>query len=330
MNTFATVQTAVGYTILFFVFLVVVAYGLVNARSGKAEVGSEVATAPNRKPYYSDAILETKRLDRVLFMAFGALAFISVLMPMYWLREPGRQSSQVKAHDRIFQVEGEEMFGNSTEANPNGLGCAGCHGDKGVGGIAAYTITDTAGRFLKQVTWKAPALDTVTLRYSRSDIRYILNYGRPFSPMAAWGVDGGGPLDDQAIENLVTYMESIQLSPKAAQNQVAAGVKKEMEAADKAGHPYASKGEALFNLGYYADVAGGAYSCGRCHTQGWSYGEKGPDGGGAFGPNLTDITGHTPRVGPTEKRAPTVVAPSVRTSPTSPVSSPAPPQVPSR
>ena len=29
---------------------------------------------------------------------------------------------------------------------------------------------------------------------------------------------------------------------------------------------YASYGEALFNL----DLASGAYSCARCHTQGWS------------------------------------------------------------
>jgi mono/diheme cytochrome c family protein len=46
---------------------------------------------------------------------------------------------------------------------------------------------------------------------------------------------------------------------------------------------YGSVGEALFNL----DLGGGAYSCARCHTKGWSYGDPQATGGGAFGPNLT-------------------------------------------
>ena len=33
----------------------------------------------------------------------------------------------------------------------------------------------------------------------------------------------------------------------------------------------------MFNLGYYSGFAGGAYACGRCHTTGWSYGDKGAD-----------------------------------------------------
>ncbi|MFM9084301.1 MAG: c-type cytochrome, partial [Actinomycetota bacterium] len=47
--------------------------------------------------------------------------------------------------------------------------------------------------------------------------------------------------------------------------------------------PYGSLGEALFNL----DLGSGAYSCARCHTKGWSYGDPQTTGGGAFGPNLT-------------------------------------------
>ena len=46
---------------------------------------------------------------------------------------------------------------------------------------------------------------------------------------------------------------------------------------------YKSYGEALFNL----DTASGAYSCARCHTQGWSSGDPGQPGVGAMGPNLT-------------------------------------------
>ena len=42
-------------------------------------------------------------------------------------------------------------------------------------------------------------------------------------------------------------------------------------------------GEALFNL----ELGSGAYSCARCHTLGWSYGDPGVTGQGAYGWNLT-------------------------------------------
>jgi cytochrome c553 len=291
-----TVQTSVGYVLLFLVAVAVVVYGLANFRSGKSEVGSEVVLAPNRKPYYNDQDMETKRLDRMLTMAFVTLAAISVILPLYWLNEPSRQANAVRGYDRKFVDSGKAMFGNNDPvANPEGLGCALCHGANGAGGMALkYTLTDADGRFLRQVDWQAPALNTVSLRYNRAQIRYVLVYGRPFSPMPAWGVLGGGSLDDQQIEELVSYLESIQISPKASQAQVVQGLALEKAAAIKAGHPYKSDGEALFNLGYYSDFAGGAYSCGRCHTQGWSYGDKTNDGSGAFGPNLSAVTQQFP------------------------------------
>ena len=47
---------------------------------------------------------------------------------------------------------------------------------------------------------------------------------------------------------------------------------------------YKTLGEALFNL----ELNSGAYSCARCHTPGWSYGNPQQSGGGAMGPNLTN------------------------------------------
>ena len=38
--------------------------------------------------------------------------------------------------------------------------------------------------------------------------------------MPAWGVDGGGPKNEQAVSDLVAYLKSIQLSPAKAQAQV--------------------------------------------------------------------------------------------------------------
>src|SRR4029453_5625924 len=44
-------------------------------------------------------------------------------------------------------------------------------------------------------------------------------------------------------------------------------------------------GQAMFNLGEDDGTAGGAYSCGRCHTKGWTYGQPEGEGGGRLGPN---------------------------------------------
>jgi mono/diheme cytochrome c family protein len=102
--------------------------------------------------------------------------------------------------------------------------------------------------------------------------------------MSPWGTIGGGPMNEQQIQTLLDYMKSIQLPleegkmPKAKSSEIQA----EAERLVKSG-AYKSVGEALFNL----DLDGGAYSCARCHTKGWSYGDAQTTGGGAFGPNLT-------------------------------------------
>ena len=152
----------------------------------------------------------------------------------------------------------------------------------------------------------------MSLRYNRAQIRYVLVYGRPFSPMPAWGVLGGGSLDDQQIEDLVSYLESIQISPKAAQAQVVTGLTLEKAAAVKARHPYKSDGEALFNLGYYSGFAGGAYSCGRCHTQGWSYGDKAPTARVPSAPTSRDGRPAVPRRGAGREPADRLRVPGLR------------------
>ncbi len=118
--TLATVQTSVGYVILFIVFLLCVVFGLATMRKGKGAVGAEVATAPNRKPYYDDKTLETKRLDRVLTMAFLALAFVSLALPLYWLREPGRQASAVAGQDATFLQHRRRALREQHAGEPQG------------------------------------------------------------------------------------------------------------------------------------------------------------------------------------------------------------------
>ncbi len=293
---FAAVSNeTLGWTIFIVLTLGLLAYAIVNiVRSGKAEVGSELEVAANRKPYYSDEQLEGPKLDRTLTLALLMLAVISIGLPFYWVLEPGRQSGAATDFDAKFIKEGSLMV-QPTGSNLNALNCFGCHGPNGVGGVADYNLTEPDGT-IKVVKWKAPSLDTVLLRYSREEVTFILVYGRPFSPMPAWGLTGGGPLNDQQIQNLIDYLESIQLTPEQAQQKARDALAKAMQEKDDAGKPvYASEGEALFNLGLSDGFEGGAFSCGRCHTQGWSYATSYAEvadhsGCGALGPSLCGTT----------------------------------------
>ncbi len=282
----ADVQKAIGYVLAVLLVLAFAVAVLVNMRRGRAEVGSEVELAANRKPYMADDELETKKLDRTLGVGLVLLAVIAVALPLYWLAEPGRQADAVAGFADVAVARGENTY-------VNGAQCASCHGPEGVGGVANYTITDpSTGDFVAQVQWKAPALNTVMYRYTPEQVLFILNYGRGYSPMPAWGAPGGGPLTEQQLTNVIAYLTSIQLTGDESK----AAVQAELDATCKAddagqctlpGAKYKTLGEAVFNLGYDSGFAGGAYSCGRCHTKGWSYGQAQVPGGGAMGPNLT-------------------------------------------
>lgn len=290
--TFAALSNeTIGWTIFIVILIGVVTYTTINIlRGAKPELGSEIELAPNRKEYLSDEELEGKKLDRALTWGLITLLIVAVGLPMYWIYEPGRQANAAEDFNRKFIERGEDMF-QPTGDNLQALNCAGCHGPKGVGATAEYPLQNPDGT-TSIVKWKAPALNTVLLRYSRQEVTFIITYGRPFSPMPPWGLAGGGALNDQQIQNLVDYLESIQLTPEQAQQAARDELAKMMALTNADGTPkYASEGEALFNMGLEDGFAGGAYACGRCHTQGWSYASsydevKADSGCGALGPSL--------------------------------------------
>ncbi len=200
--------------ILAIVVVGVLAYFVFNMASGKKEVGSEIELAPNRKPYYPDEVLETKKLDRSLTMALLTLGLIGVTLPLYWLAEPGRQEGAIDGFDDVFLKRGKEIY--------EGF-CSNCHGPTGGGGVAAYTITDDTGAFVAQVEWTVPGLTTVLSRFDPEEVTHILNWGRGVMP--AWGAPGGGALTTQQIEEVVRFLQEIQVTDEAVvQEQVMEGV----------------------------------------------------------------------------------------------------------
>jgi mono/diheme cytochrome c family protein len=291
-------------------WLVYIVWNVVKA--GRPEVGSEIELAPNRKEYFDDEQLEGRRLERFQLVGLGMLAISAVGLPLYWLHEPARQAGAVEDYNETFANWGSRDFATTADG---GFNCAGCHGGmKAQGGVAAYTVQDPRTGEVKAVNWTAPALNTVLYRFSVEEVTYILTYGRPFSPMSAWGVAGGGPMNDQQLSDLIEYLKSIQVpmegcasgtspicesghlptgDPANPAPNTQANVEAAAEASVASGQ-YKTLGEALFNL----DLNGGAYSCARCHTKGWSYGDPQQSGGGALGPNLTN--GDTVRQFPNE------------------------------
>lgn len=281
----ASTQRSVGIVIVVVLAIAGVVLLWFNSRAARPELGAELELAPNRKPYYADEELEGKVLDRVLLLALGLIAIIAVGLPLYWLAEPGRQSNAIEYYegrpDGVFANRGAALFAGS---EAGGLGCADCHGSAGQGGSRSHILLDSEGEFVAQVDWRAPALNAATLRFDDDELRFILNYGRPGTPMAAWGAPGGGPLTTQQIDNLIDFMHSIEVDPEELQ----ASISEEVERSVSDGE-FASVGEAIFNYGLYSGADAGTYSCGRCHTSGWSYGDPGaPGGGGTTGFSLRD------------------------------------------
>ena len=231
--------------------------------------GAEMELAPNRRPYFDDEGMEGHRLDRALLGGLVLMVITAVGLPLYWAREPSRQEGAVRGFDDRAVGRGLVLFQPSDSPIPEGnvghFGCGECHGTEGQGGSAQYVMPDPVNENAppREVQWNAPPLNTVLLRYSEDELKSILVYGRANTPMPAWGIEGGGPMNDQQITDLIAYIESIQLSPEEVKEQALA--------------EFGTDGQKLFD-GF----------CARCHTEGWSIGESGIPGGGAYGPSLRD------------------------------------------
>lgn len=313
----ATPQQSVALVIFLLAATGWIVWLLANIRRARPEVGAELELAPNRKPYYEDDELEGFRIERVQLLGLAFLVIIGLGLPLYWLAEPGRQAHAIVRFDETFAHRGELLFAPTAQG---GFNCAGCHGGGGVGGSAPYTLTDPiTGKPVKQVQWKAPALNDVALRMNDEQLTEVLTYGRPFSPMPAWGVAGGGPMNDQQIQTLVAYLKSLAaVAPYGngkeaiakAREKATTDADAELERLQTLDQQLATANAALDSAATDADrtsaqeqidaltaeialkqdkTMGAALfnlNCSRCHTIGWSYDEPQAPGSGAFGPSL--------------------------------------------
>ena len=301
----ASTERSIAIVLLAIVVIGWAIYVFVNIRQAKAEAGSEIELAPNRGNLPDDEELEGRRLEKV--QAFGVLMLLimALVLPIYWMLEGGRRSGAETSFSEAAVSRGESV---ATAAE-----CTDCHGADLGGARFAPVVLDIGHQFadmesfIINTTWEAPSLDDVFTRFDTdaetldevSEVRQIIVYGRGVMP--AWGLDGGGPYNDQQIDDLVAWLWDARIGKD---DEVEEGVVINAEAnaratarfeAAKASDEYAgaSDGKILFDL-----------HCARCHTPRWPgrgpaklpnnggtvMVEPGPDGAGRYGPALNSVS----------------------------------------
>jgi mono/diheme cytochrome c family protein len=161
----------------------------------------------------TDDELESKRLNKVLVAALLTTAVIAITLPVYFLNETNRQASAEHRFEDIAIERGHEWWLEYQ--------CFNCHGPTG-GGSGAPFVEPRSGI---PTTWAAPSLNDVFYRYTEDEVRFWIVFGRQGTPMPAWGVDGGGPLNTQQVDELIAYIHTLQIP----QSEILAGVDRAIE-----------------------------------------------------------------------------------------------------
>ena len=223
------------YLIALNILAFVVIAGVIVWRVLSIRRNPEPETPRNLTEFLPDEDLEGRRLERVLGWSLVFTAVIAFALPAYFLAEPFRQDT----HEDFFLADsierGRVLFADATVEgfeSDLSLQCARCHGSDGSGGVATQVLQPEADTCVKeenqnnvavqeclskQVSWQAPDLTLAALRYNRGQLNQIITYGRPGTPMPAWGVKSGeGSENEQAILDLVNYLESIAITPEKA------------------------------------------------------------------------------------------------------------------
>ena len=144
----------------------------------------------------TDTPREDPELARSTYRWQRAGAFLLFLLvlafPVYRATDGSRRDSALAAQNAALLSQGHELWGTN---------CMSCHGITGQGGTA-------------------PALNSQEFLTSVNDeqIHGIIAGGIPGTAMPAWLNDYGGPLTDEQIVALVTYMRAWEKNAPSVPN----------------------------------------------------------------------------------------------------------------
>jgi len=188
---------SVVLTIAVTIFLIWMAYVVINSR--RRTRATEKA-APNQEFFMDNAELENNRLTRVLTAAVVAAGVLAIVTPIYFVNETSRQEAAAEEIQEEYLHFGEEWWVK--------FECSACHGPDGGGGAAEIVETRSG----LDANWTAPSINDVFFRYDEDEVRHWIVNGRAGSPMPANGLDGGGAMTVQEIDQVVEYLYSLQIS----------------------------------------------------------------------------------------------------------------------
>jgi mono/diheme cytochrome c family protein len=206
LSTAATVALIVGAVVA----LAFVAGLVALAIRRRGEAGPDIP--PGMRPGPADEVLERRQLEKVMGWGVVFVLFFAAWLPILWLREPEQNVDDEIELIARSQERGGRWFQVSSEENPTGFGCARCHGEQAQGGTVPFTTAD--GEFIPD--YPVPSLVDVCGRLTvegTGQIRETMQQGRAGTPMPSWSVRYAGPMNDQQIQDLITYLISIQNVP---------------------------------------------------------------------------------------------------------------------
>jgi mono/diheme cytochrome c family protein len=182
------------------------AVGGLALRHRTRETGPDIPDA--FKPGPSDAALETPLLTKLQGWSVVLLAFFVIWIPTTWIFEPSTNLNQEKELKQLALERGARAVLPFSEENQLGVGCVRCHGPDLTGGVIQ---SGTTFAFPPNLTTVCGGPNTGHAAiYSVDDIYQVIQEGR--NAMPSWSIRFEGALDDQQINDIVTYL--VNLSSK--------------------------------------------------------------------------------------------------------------------
>jgi mono/diheme cytochrome c family protein len=201
----------------------VILWGLFLSRTRTARrPGSALGIPMAMRPGAADEILEGKRLERVMVGGFIFAAASALFIVAYWLPEAQRQEAFQERFDEESVERGKLIFEAppplEEDADPAafkeeerrialGQACINCHGAEGAGGLVPNGWVDPVTG--ERVQYRAPPLNNVFTRWDDEVVQFTIERGRPGTPMPAWGVEYGGSMTDQMVNDVMTWLRSL-------------------------------------------------------------------------------------------------------------------------
>lgn len=196
------------------------------ARSGRPGRGPRprIGIPQAMRPGQADEVLEGPRLERIITGGLVTTLALAIFFPMYWLPESDRQEAFQERFDEESLHRGSLIFADPPVLPENapasqykelereislGMNCAQCHGPEAGGGLAQRTDPETG----EELVYRAPPLNTVFQRWDEEVVKFTIERGRPGTPMPAWGVEFGGPMTEQMVQDVMAWLKSIQEPP---------------------------------------------------------------------------------------------------------------------